>query len=132
MDTSFPYAFVAGTDAADTKVIANMLAEVLQIEAISLVPTVTTATHGSNYITTTIETFTAAGASVGTVVAHTTNSSGGSALTADTPKVLTLTGTGKILEVPAGGFIKVGVAKAGTGPQYAFAVAVKVRASRVA
>ena len=43
-----------------------------------------------------------------------------------------VTGTGKILEVPAGGFIKVGVAKNGTGPQYAFAVAVKVRASRVA
>ncbi len=132
MDTSNPQVAVSGTDAADTAFLHNLLADTLIVEAITLLPVVTVATHASNYITTTIETFTSAGVSIGTVATHTTNSSGGSALTADTPKVLTLTGTGKIPEVPAGGFIKVGVAKAGTGPAYDFTVSARTRASRVA
>jgi len=83
------------------------------------VPKTSVSTHASNYITTSIK------KGSDTITAHTTNSSGGSALTAGTVKDLSLTGTGKILEIDAGGVISIDVAKAGTGPAYSHYISVK-------
>lgn len=110
---------VAGTDATDTAYIHNNTGQKLRILAVSIVPKTSVSTHASNYITTSIK------KGSDTITAHTTNSTGGSALTAGTVKDLTLTGTGKILEIDDGGVISVDVAKAGTGPAYSHYISVK-------
>ena len=110
---------VAGTDATDTAYIHNATGQKIQILAVSIVPKTSVSTHASNYITTSIK------KGSDTITAHTTNSSGGSALTAGTVKDLSLTGTGKILEIDAGGVISIDVAKAGTGPAYSHYISVK-------
>ena len=76
--------------ATDTAYIHNNTGQKLRILAVSIVPKTSVATHASNYITTSIK------KGSDTIAAHTTNSSGGSALTAGTVKDLSLTGTGKI------------------------------------
>lgn len=110
---------VAGTDATDTAYIHNNTGQTLRILAVSLVPKTSVSTHASNYITTSIK------KGSDTITAHTTNSTGGSALTAGTVKDLTLTGTGKVLEIADGGVISVDVAKNGTGPAYSHYISVK-------
>lgn len=103
---------VTGTDAVDTADIVNAGTNKLRIKAVYILPKTAVSTHASNYITTTL----ANGGT--TVAAHTTNSSGGSALVARTLKTVTISGTGTALELAAGGTLTVDVSKAGTGPAY--------------
>lgn len=110
---------VAGTDATDTAYIHNATGQKLRILAVSIVPKTSVSTHASNYITTSIK------KGSDTITAHTTNSSGGSALTAGTVKDLSLTGVGKVLEIDDGGVITVDVAKNGTGPAYSNYISIK-------
>ena len=105
-------ATVSGTDATDDKYAFNPYNFKVRIEEILLAPQTSVATHASNYITTAISN------EGTTIVTHTTNSSGGSALTAGTSALLAATGTGTTLEIAARGKIRVQVAKAGTGPAY--------------
>lgn len=107
-----PTAVVAGTDATDDVYIHNYSLDTVVLQSIGLMPKTSVSTHASNYITTTC--------SVGgtTVATHTTNSSGGSALTAGTLLSMTLSGTGKQLEIASGSTMRIQVAKAGTGPTY--------------
>lgn len=115
---------VSGTDATDTAYIVNNTGAKIRILAVTLMPKTSVATHASNYITTSVK------KGSDTITSHTTNSSGGSALTAGTAKSLDLTGTGKVLEIDDGGLITVDVAKAGTGPAYANHVSVKYETIR--
>jgi hypothetical protein len=115
---------LSGTDATDTAYIVNRYSSTLQIETVDIEPKTTVATHASNYITTSVK------KGSDTIASHTTNSSGGSALTAATLKSLTLTGTGQVLEIAPGGVISMDVAKAGTGPAYNHRVVVRGRLIR--
>ena len=115
---------VAGTDATDTAYIHNSTGQKIQVLAVSVVPKTSVSTHASNYITTSIKN------GSDTITSHTTNSTGGSALTAGTVKNLSLTGTGKVLEIDAGGVISVDVAKNGTGPAYSHYISVKYQEIR--
>lgn len=82
-----------------------------QLVGAVIVPSVTVSTHASNY-----RTYTVYGKDLTTAQAtHTTNSSGGEALTAGTAKVLTLTGGDNALFLP-GDEVYIGSAEAGTGP----------------
>lgn len=103
---------VSGTNATDTAQIVNRSSNRIRVKSVDIIPKTAVSTDGSNYITTTVK------KGSDTIASHTTNSSGGSALAAGTLKSLTLSGTGKILEIDAGGVIDVDVAKAGTGPAY--------------
>lgn len=115
---------MAGTDATDTAYIVNNTGSKIRILAVTLMPKTSVATHASNYITTSVK------KGSDTITAHTTNSTGGSALTAGTAKSLDLTGTGKVLEIDDGGLISVDVAKAGSGPAYSNHVSVKYEVMR--
>ena len=110
---------VAGTNATDTAFIHNHTGQKIRITGVSIVPKTAVATNGSDYITTSIKN------GSDTIAAHTTNSTGGSALAAGTVKDLSITGTGKVLEIEAGGVISVDVAEAGSGPAYSHYVSVK-------
>ena len=103
---------VSGTNATDTAQIVNRTSNRIRIKSVDIIPKSAVSTHASDYITTTVK------KGSDTIASHTTNSSGGSALVAGTLKPLTLSGTGKILEIDAGGVIDVDVAENGTGPAY--------------
>lgn len=114
---------VAGTDATDTTYIVNPYPFKVQVLGGYIVPDTSVAVHASNYITTTVK------KGSDTIASHTTNSSGGSALTAGTALALTLSGTvAKVYEIAAGGMMEVAVAKAGTGPAFGHQVALTVQA----
>lgn len=114
---SFTSPTSSGSDAVDTVYIVNPNPFKVRITGGYIMPGASVSTHASNYITTTIK------KGSDTIATHTTNSSGGSALTAGTALALTLSGTvAKVYEIAAGGVITVDVAKAGTGPAYEFAV----------
>lgn len=117
----FGSAIVAGTDATDTKYVGNTCGKKVKVAGVVLVPNVSVSLHASNYITISIK----KGAT--TIATHTTNSSGGSALTAGTPVEMTLTGTGTDLEVADLGAFTVDVAKAGTGPTYSVSAVMELR-----
>lgn len=110
----------SGTDAVDTLYVVNASGHTLRVLSASIVPVVSVSTHAANYITTTLKD----GAGGSTIGSHTTNSSGGTALTAGTPRAITISGTGLNLEIADGAVVEVDVAKAGTGPAYEFTVAV--------
>lgn len=117
MDNFLLYSPTAsGTDADDTVYLGNPSAtEKLTVLGLYIEPAVTVATHAANYITTTISDGT------NTLATHTTNSSGGSALTAGTMKALSLaSGAGAFVDIAALGSVKVAVVKSGTGPPYEF------------
>lgn len=116
---------LSGTDATDKAYIVNLTGHTLKVESAYIIPNVTVATHAANYITTTLND----GVGGSAMTSHTTNSSGGSALTVGVPKALTLT-EGTVLEIADGAVVEVDVAKAGTGPAYAFSVELKCRAVR--
>lgn len=107
-----PSVVVSGTDATDDVYLHNPTGEAVVVTDIDLMPKTSVSTHANNYITTTV--------SIGgtTVATHTTNSSGGSALTAGTVLAMTLSGTTKQLEMGPGATMRVQVAKSGTGPAY--------------
>lgn len=107
-----PSVVVSGTDATDDVYLHNPTGEAVVVTDIDLMPKTSVPTHANNYITTTV--------SIGgtTVATHTTNSSGGSALTAGTVLAMTLSGTTKQLEMGPGATMRVQVAKSGTGPAY--------------
>jgi hypothetical protein len=118
-DTIVLSGLVSGTDATATLYLENKTSDKVVVQAIDIMPHLAVATHASNYITTTV---TAGGTTL--VTAHTTNSSGGSAMVAGTslPFAFAATGVGTALELAAGGTLLVAVAKAGTGPAYNFSV----------
>lgn len=104
---------VAGTDAVDVAYVVNPYPFKVRVIGGYIMPDTSVATHASNYITTTVK------KGSDTIASHTTNSSGGSALTAGTALALTLSGTvAKVYEIAAGGVVTVDLAKAGTGPAY--------------
>jgi len=105
---------VSGSDAVDTNYMLNNSSASAKIKKLRVVPVVSVSTHASNYITITVKKAST------TLATFTTNSSGGAALTAGTPVDLTITGSGKDLEIADGGVITVDVTKAGTGPAYEF------------
>lgn len=113
---------VSGTDAAADVYLENLAGEKITITSLEIMPSLAVSTHAANYITTAV---TAGGVTL--VTAHTNNSSGGSAMVAGTsiPFVFAAIGVGTALELAAGGTLRVQVAKAGTGPAYAFAVNAK-------
>lgn len=115
---------VSGTDAVDTDYAINNSGNKATIQRLYLIPSVSVSTHASNYITVTVK------KGANTLATHTTNSSGGTALTAGTPVELAITGTGLNLEIADGGAITVDVTKAGTGPAYALFVSAKMLAAR--
>jgi hypothetical protein len=119
MNTQSGQIGVSGTNAADTNYIMNPYPFKVRVSAITILPKTAVSTHASNYITTSIKKASA------TLAAHTTNSSGGSALAAGSVKGLSVTGTGLDLEIDAGGVITVEVANAGTGPAYNHQVVVQ-------
>ena len=110
---------VSGTDAAATLYLENKTSDKIVVQAIDIMPNLAVSTHASNYITTAV---TAGGVTL--VTAHTTNSSGGSAMVAGTALSFPFaaTGVGTALELSAGGTLLVAVTKAGTGPAYNFSV----------
>lgn len=124
IDRDMIHCAVSGTDATDTAYIFNPFGYKIAVEAVLLCPKTTVATHASNYITGTLT------ANDGSTVlgTHTTNSSGGAALTAGTSVALTFgaDGAGKALEIPSGGKLTFAVTKAGTGPAYNYAVQARV------
>lgn len=124
VDRDMLHCVVSGTDATDTSYIYNPFGYKIAVEAVLLCPKTTVATHASNYITGTL---TANDGST-TLGTHTTNSSGGAALTAGTSVALTFgaDGAGKALEIPSGGKLTFAVTKAGTGPAYNYAVQARV------
>lgn len=120
-----PTATVAGTDATDDVYIHNPYPEGILVTNIDLLPNTSVATHANNYITTTVK-----NAAGDTLASHTTNSSGGSALTAGTVLNMPISGTTKQCEVAAGGVMRIQVAKAGTGPAYEHTVIVRANKRR--
>ena len=110
---ALPNIIVNGTDANDTNYISNPYPYTVRVRKLAFMPKTSVATHASNYITTTI---TNAGGD--TLTTHGTDSATGSALTAGTEKELTLSGTGKQLEIAAGAKMTVAVVKSGTGPAF--------------
>ena len=104
-------AHVSGTDANALKYVMNDSQSTAKVISAYLVPHVSVATHASNYITTTIA------ANGATIASHTTNSTGGSAMTAGTPIALTLSGD---TNVASRAVVTVTVTKSGTGPAYSF------------
>lgn len=120
-----PVVVVSGTDATDDVCVHNYSADTVAISSLDLMPKTSVSTHAANYITTTV--------SIGgtTIATHTTNSSGGSALTAGTPLAMTLSGTGKQLEIASGGTMRIQVAKAGTGPAFNNMIVATARSLRV-
>lgn len=117
----FRSAIVAGTDATDTKYVGNPSGKRVKLARVVLVPNVSVAVHASNYITIAIK----KGAT--TVATHTTNSSGGTALTAGTPVAMTISGTGNDIEAADLGAFTVDVSKAGTGPAYSVDAVMELR-----
>ena len=119
-----PTAVVSGTDATDDVYVHNYSADTVAVDSIDLMPKTSVSTNASNYITTTV--------SIGgtTVATHTTNSSGGSALTAGTRLAMTLSGTGKQLEIAAGSSMRIQVSKNGTGPAYSNQIVATARSLR--
>lgn len=102
----------SGTDANATKYMANPLEESARLFKVLLTPNISVSTHASNYMTFDIK----KGSTV--LATFTTNSSGGAALTAGTPVELTITGSGKDVEVASDGAFTLLCTKAGTGPAY--------------
>lgn len=115
---------VSGSDSTDTSYIYNPFSVKVKVTKLAIMPKTAVAVHASNYITTTISDGST------TLASHTTNSSGGSALVAGTENNLTLSGTGTVLEIAAGGTLTVAVTKAGTGPAYNHAVVAVVQPMR--
>jgi len=110
---------LAGTDAADVGNICNAGPNSIKIEAIYLVPNLAVTANDTNYITLTV-------ANDGTTVATAnTTAASGAAHVEGTPQAMTITATGDSLLIEAGSVLSVDVAKAGTGPAYAFTVAVQ-------
>lgn len=103
---------VSGSDSTDTDYAGNASAVKVALTKVLMVPKTSVSTHASNYVTVTIK----KGST--TLGSWTSNSSGGSALTAGTPAEITLTGTGVDLEIASGAAFLVDVTKAGTGPAY--------------
>ena len=123
MDTVVLTGYVSGTDATADLYIENVQGDKVVVQTIEIMPSVSVSTHASNYITSTVS----AGGT--TLATHTTNSSGGSALTAGTLAGLTFgaSGVGTALEIASGGTARIQVAKAGTGPAYGFAANLKCK-----
>jgi len=115
---------VSGTDSTDTKYLFNPYGYKVAVEAVLLCPNTSVSTHASNYITGTL---TANDGST-TLATHTTNSSGGAAMTAGTSVAMTMgsDGVGKALEIPSGGKLTFAVTKSGTGPAYNYEVQARV------
>lgn len=107
-----PTAVVSGSDSTDDIYVHNPTGDTVAVQSIDLMPKTTVSSHASNYITTTVI--------IGgtTVATHTTNSSGGSTLTAGTRLAMTISGTGKQMEIASGSSMRIQVAKTGTGPAY--------------
>lgn len=103
---------VAGTDATDQEYLLNVGPDQSRVLEILLVPNVSVAVHASNYITIDVK----KGSTV--IATHTTNSSGGAALTQGTIVSLSITGTGTDRELADNGVFGVAVSKAGVGPAY--------------
>lgn len=104
---------LAGTDANDTNYILNPSDFTARVAKVQLVPAASVATHGSNYITVNIK-------KGSTTIATMNTESAGTAMTAGTVITLSITGSGKDLEIASGGVLTVEVAKSGTGPTYEF------------
>lgn len=116
--------FVSGSDSTDTVYLYNPYGYKVAVEAVLLCPKTSVATHASNYI---IGTLKANDDSI-TLATHTTNSSGGAAMTAGTSVAMTMgsDGVGKNLEIPSGGKLTFAVTKAGTGPAYNYEIIARV------
>lgn len=116
---------VSGTDAVDTAYITNGGPNKVIVKNLRIEPKVSVATHAANYITTAVK----KGST--TIASHTTNSSGGSALTAGTILDMTISGSGTDIVLDAGGILKVDITKAGTGPAYNHRVIATVEDTRL-
>jgi hypothetical protein len=120
---------LSGTDATDITYLHNASENTVEVESVSLVPNIAVTANDTNYITVAVKKG-IGGTAIAT--AKTTQITGGAAHVAGTPQSFTLSGTGSTLLIDPGGVIEVSVAKAGTGPAYAFTVAARVRDVRVA
>jgi hypothetical protein len=122
--SSFYKVQVSGTNATDQDYIANCTGARVGVASLTIVPNVSVSVDASNFITLSVK----KGAT--TIATHTTNSSGGAAMTAGTPIAMSITGTGKDVEVADGSVLSVEVAKSGTGPTYDFAVVARLEQKR--
>lgn len=120
---------LSGTDATDIAFIYNASENTIEIADVVLVPYIAVTANDTNYITVAVKKG-VGGTAI--VTAMTTQATGGAAHAAGVPQAMTISGTGSTLRIDPGECIEVSVAKAGTGPAYALAVAVMARDVRVA
>ena len=83
-----------------------------KVKACVITSATTLATHGTDYITTTLAKRDGAGGGATTIATHTTNSSGGSALTAMTPRAATVTASA--VEFDADNVLTLKIVESGT------------------
>lgn len=117
---------LSGTDAVDVGNIPNVFDEKLKVKEIWISPNLAVSAHDTNYITLTVK-----NNGGNTIATKTTQVTGGAAHVEGTPQQMSITATGDDLIIEPGEVISLDVAKAGTGPAYAFQVFAQVELVRV-